>query len=153
MSNKPRKGFIHTWWRDFCCFSSKGGSFCDAGWEIYTKDAQKRWIRMLDACITIQTSLIYVAKSSKNLRKHALWNELYHTPFVSIVTIIWAVLQWASTVVSNSSDIDWTYFLVMTLSPALYVRVYIAECSQAMKCCLLFKTECCHNPNGCIIPW
>lgn len=51
------------------------GIFGPAGWKIFTRGAQKRWMHMLDACITTQMSLIYVAKSSKHLRKPALWNE------------------------------------------------------------------------------
>lgn len=51
------------------------GTFGPAGWKIFTRGAQKRWMHMWDACITTQMSLIYVAKSSKHLRKPALWNE------------------------------------------------------------------------------
>jgi len=50
------------------------GLLAFAGWKIFTRGAQKRWMVMSDVCTTIQMSLIYVAKSSKNLRKHALWN-------------------------------------------------------------------------------
>ncbi|CAN6548140.1 unnamed protein product [Malus baccata var. baccata] len=38
---------------------------------------QRRWMVTLDACITIQMSLIYVAKSRRNSRTSARWHETF----------------------------------------------------------------------------
>lgn len=99
--------------------------FGTAGWKIFTKGAPKRWILTLVACITRQMNLICVAKSSKHLRKLALWNDWQMELVMPYAYNNWGSFWWANAAVAYIFLIFW-----YDLSPFCMALIFLVDCFQ-----------------------